>query len=79
MLPFEYERLARSVISSNLLSENLRSAYTFGGYWEILNDYSPLFHLWYIGVLFEFYLVFPLLLLPIKNLQGKLNIGGGVM
>lgn len=68
MLPFEYERLTRSVVSSLFLSENLRSAFTFGNYWEILNDYSPLFHLWYIGVLFEFYIVFPLLVLLLKKI-----------
>ena len=67
MLPFEYERLARSVVTSSLLSENLRSAFTFGNYWEILNDYSPLFHLWYVGILFEFYAIFPLIILSFNN------------
>lgn len=73
MLPFEYERLARSVISSSLLSENLRSAVTFGNYWEILNDYSPLFHLWYVGILFEFYVIFPIIVLFLSFVAQKTN------
>lgn len=73
MLPFEYERLARSVMSSVLLSENLRSAITFGNYWEILNDYSPLFHLWYVGILFEFYIIFPMFILVCRFVANKIN------
>lgn len=73
MLPFEYERLARSVITSSLLSENLRSALTFGNYWEILNDYSPLFHLWYVGILFEFYVIFPIIILFLSLVAKKSN------
>lgn len=71
MLPFEYERLSRSVVSSILLSENLRSAFTFGDYWEILNDYSPMFHLWYVGILFEFYVIFPFILVLARLVSGK--------
>ena len=73
MLPFEYERLARSVITSSLLSENIRSAFTFGNYWEILNDYSPLFHLWYVGILFEFYVIFPIIVLFLSFIAKKAN------
>ena len=75
MLPFEFERTGRSVVSCCLLSENLRCAFTFGNYWEILNDYSPLFHLWYIGILFEFYLIYPifikLICMSLKNEEDK--------
>ena len=67
MLPFELERTARSAIACSVMSENLRCAYTYGDYWEIWNDYSPLFHLWYVGILFEFYLLFPLVLLIVKK------------
>lgn len=75
LLPYELERTARSVIASCLLSENLRCAFTWGNYWEVANDYSPLFHLWYVGILFEFYLLFPLVILILK----RIKIGGGKM
>lgn len=71
MLPFELERTARSVVASCLMSENLRCAFTFGNYWEILNDYSPLFHMWYVGILFEFYLTYPLLMIAISKFKRK--------
>lgn len=79
MLPFELERTARSVIASCLLSENLRCAFTFGDYWEVLNDYSPLFHLWYVGILFEFYLFFPLFMLIIKRIEKRNSMEIGTL
>ena len=63
MLPDHYENLAQSVIAGNLMSENILSAITTGNYWDVVNGYKPLMHLWYIGILFEFYIVMPVLLL----------------
>lgn len=63
MLPDHYEGVAQSVIASNLMSENVLSAITTKNYWDVANDYKPLMHLWYVGILFEFYLVMPILLL----------------
>ena len=62
MLPDDYENLSESVIASNLFSENILSAITTKNYWDISNDYKPLMHMWYVGVLVEFYLITPLLL-----------------
>lgn len=66
MLPDNYENVAESVVASNLFSENILSAVTTKNYWNAANDYKPLMHLWYIGILFEFYLIFPLLLLALR-------------
>lgn len=63
MLPDSYENLAESVVASNLFSENILAAITTGNYWDISNDYKPLMHLWFVGVLFEFYLLLPILLM----------------
>lgn len=63
MLPDHYENLAESVVSSNLMSENILSAITTKNYWDVVNEYKPLMHLWYVGVLFEFYIVFPVMML----------------
>ena len=62
MLPDSYENLAESVVASNVYAENVLSAITAGSYWNISNDYKPLMHLWYLGVLFQFYLLCPLIL-----------------
>ncbi len=74
MLPDHYENLAQSVIASNLMSGNILSSLTAKNYWSALNDYKPLMHLWYLGVLFQFYLIFPLLIKVANRLiLGKPN------
>lgn len=67
MLPDNYENLAESVIAGNFFSENILSAITTKNYWDVGNDYKPLMHLWYVGILFEFYLILPLLMLLFKK------------
>ncbi len=60
MLPDDYENLGAAVVASNLFSENILLYLTTGNYWNVSNDYNPLMHLWYVGIIFEFYLLFPL-------------------
>jgi len=48
-----------AVVTGNMMSENILSAITIKNYWTISKDYKPLMHLWYVGVLFEFYIVMP--------------------
>lgn len=62
MLPDAYENLADAVIASNAFSENILSAITTKNYWDVGNDYKPLMHLWYVGILFEFYILLPLVM-----------------
>lgn len=71
MLPDNYENLAESVVAGNLFSENILSAITTKNYWAVGNDYKPLMHLWYVGILMEFYLVLPLLLMGCKKVLAK--------
>lgn len=63
MLPDNYENLAQSVIASNVMSENVLSAITTKNYWDVSNEFKPLMHLWYVGILFEFYITFPIICL----------------
>lgn len=63
MMPDHYENLAQSVIASNLFSENILSSITSKDYWDVDNDFKPLMHLWYVGILMEFYVVLPLVFL----------------
>lgn len=66
MLPDDYENLCESVVASNFFSNNILAAITTKNYWDVVNEYKPLMHTWYIGILFEFYLVFPLIAMGIK-------------
>lgn len=61
MLPDDYENLGESVVAMNLFTNNILSAITTGDYWSIANEYKPLMHTWYVGLLMQFCLVYPLL------------------
>lgn len=73
MLPDHYENLAQSVIAGNLMSENILSAITTKNYWDVVNEYKPLMHLWYVGILFEFYITLPILMLLANGIAKKLK------
>ena len=66
MLPDDYENLAESVVATNLFANNILSAITTGDYWNIANEYKPLMHTWYVGLLMQFCLVYPLLFSLVK-------------
>ena len=61
MLPDDFENLGESVVATNLFANNILSAITTGDYWNIANEYKPLMHTWYVGLLMQFCLVYPLL------------------
>ncbi len=70
MMPDHYENLAQSVIASNFMSENILSVLTTQNYWDVVNDYKPLMHLWYVGIIFQFYIIC-LILLGIGKMISK--------
>ena len=61
MLPDDYENLAQSAIASSFFANNILSAITTKNYWDVVNDFKPLMHTWYVGVLVQSYVVFALL------------------
>lgn len=61
MLPDDYENLSESVVATNLFGNNILSSITTGDYWNLANEYKPLMHTWYVGLLMQFYLVYPML------------------
>lgn len=61
MLPDDYENLAESVVATDFFGNNILSAITTKDYWNIANDYKPLMHTWYVGLLMQFYIVYPLI------------------
>lgn len=63
MLPDDFENLAQSVIASDLMSNNILAAITTKNYWDSVNEYKPLMHFWYVGILVEFYVFMPLILM----------------
>lgn len=73
MLPDDYENLCESVVATNFFSGNILGSITAKNYWDVWNDFKPLMHTWYIGILFEFYLIFPLVILFVKWLSKKIS------
>lgn len=62
MLPDDYENLAQGVVASNLFANNILGCLTAGDYWNLANAYKPLMHLWYVGIIVQMYVVYPILL-----------------
>ena len=62
MLPDNYESVAQSVVATNFFGNNVLQAITTRNYWDVVNDYKPLMHTWYVGLLMQFYVVVPLML-----------------
>lgn len=60
MLPDDYENLSESAIASNTFVNNILASITTKNYWAVTNDYKPLMHTWYVGLLMQFYLIYPL-------------------
>ena len=77
MLPDDFENLSETVIASNLMSNNLLSAITIKDYWAVRATFQPLMHMWYVGILFEFYLIVPLILYATKFAANRMhwNVG----
>lgn len=67
MIPDDYENLSQSIVASGLFSNNILSAITTKNYWDVTNEFKPLMHFWYLGVIVQFYFVFPLILLFVKK------------
>ena len=76
MLPDDYENLSQSVIATNFFGNNILAAITTKNYWDVVNEYKPLMHTWYVGVVMQFYIVYPILFylanLDKKNPKGTL-------
>lgn len=67
LLPFTYRDLVREIIASNLFCNNILSYLTTADYWDVSNDYKPLMHMWYLGILVQFYVLFSIFVVLIKK------------
>ncbi len=61
MLPDDYENLSQSVIATNFFGNNILAAITTENYWDVANDFKPLMHTWYVGIVMQFYFIYPIL------------------
>ncbi|MBQ8207798.1 MAG: acyltransferase [Clostridia bacterium] len=71
MLPDDYENLAQSAIASNFFATNVLSCITTKDYWNVANEFKPLMHTWYLGILVQSYFIIPII--PIISKKVKIN------
>ena len=68
MLPDDFENTANSIVATNFFANNILESITTKNYWDVGNDYKPLMHTWYVGLLMQFYVLIPFLLFLIGRL-----------
>lgn len=68
MIPDDYENLSESIVASSVFCENILSAVTTKNYWHTANEFKPLMHLWYLGIIVQFYVLIPLVLMVARKL-----------
>lgn len=66
MLPFDYRFLSEEVVASSVFGNNILQSITTQNYWAAIY-HKVLMHTWFLGVLFQFYMVFPLLMLLFRK------------
>lgn len=67
MLPDDLENLAQSVVASNFFMNNILACITTGNYWDLVNAHKPLMHFWYMGIVVQCYLVYPLIFMVVHK------------
>jgi peptidoglycan/LPS O-acetylase OafA/YrhL len=66
MLPNDFRFLSEEAVASSVFGNNILQALTTQNYWAAIY-HKVLMHTWFLGVLMQFYVVFPLLMLLIRS------------
>lgn len=74
MLPDDLENLGQSVVASNFFANNILSKITTRNYWAIGQKYKPLMHTWYLGIIVQFYVIYPLIVMLVHKFSSKFAI-----
>lgn len=76
MVPDDLLTVAESAVASLFFSNNLLSLYLCADYWDWTNEFKPLMHTWYLGVLMEMYLIIPIVLMIAAKLSRMIKVDG---
>ena len=66
MLPNDFRFLSEEAVASSVFGNNIIQAVTTQNYWAAIY-HKVLMHTWFLGVLMQFYMVFPLLMLLMRS------------
>lgn len=70
MLPGDYRYLSEEAIAASFFGDNILEAIVTKNYWAAIY-HKILMHTWFLGVLFQFYVVFPLLMMLLRSRMQK--------
>lgn len=70
MLPGDYRYLSEEAIAASFFGDNILEAIVTKNYWAAIY-HKILMHTWFLGVLFQFYVVFPLLMMLMRSRMQK--------
>ena len=82
MLPDDFENTAQSIVATNFFGNNVLQSITTKNYWDVVNEYKPLMHTWYVGLIMQFYIIVPMLLFAVGrwvkdvDKRKKVNLNG---
>lgn len=79
MLPDDYENLAESAVATIFLANNMLASITTRNYWNVVNEFKPLMHTWYLGILMQGYFVLSLIPVLTKKLKSRRFLMSGVI
>lgn len=67
MMPLHFKLDCESVIGTLTYTNNFVQYITGGDYWTSANEFKPLMHTWYIGILMQFYVIIPVIFIITKR------------
>lgn len=73
MMPQHFKLNCESIVGSLTYTNNFVQYITGGDYWTTANEFKPLMHTWYIGILMQYYLIFPLIFIIAKKFSRNRN------
>lgn len=74
MIPGDFKFFCEMAVGCSVLSGNIIQYITSRDYWDAINDFKPLMHLWYVGLIFQFYLLYPLIFICSAKCKNKENV-----
>ena len=71
MLPEPMKNTAETVVGTSTFTNNFVQMITSSDYWDQNNGIKPLMHTWYVGVIFQFYVFYPLVFMLVHRFSNN--------
>ncbi len=71
LLPNFHKLVAEYVVASNFFGANFLEFTQAGDYWSSENSLNPMMHMWYMGIMMQFAVIYPLILMLVEKLFKK--------